>query len=422
MTVLTLTLMIAISALVVGTIAFTKIKDDDNGDNDDFVGATHSVNGVRGLVPQPVAGDQNKFLQGNGNWAVVPETSPGGGGEFVLKYTVGPDETDEFTTVQEAIDAAVAAGVTGANPASIWVKAGMYTAGFTLVDGITVRGSGAQATTVSDVITSSTGFCALESLTANNIMFSGGSGIIVTREIGFSGAFASTGAGFSWIAQECTLTTPGTTVNFSHTGDIFWFDVVDLGANAVLNITPPTLGTLSFVGCIIGAFAVIANTGSAPGSSFQARGCTINGPLSITGTANGGETVIVIQQNNMFSGMTVGCGNGIYVGNVITGAFVLDNVTAPGASQAILCNTANNFIAGGTTLNVANGASFGTIMNNYFGGAGTVNGANNVLIFSNNFMQLGLANTSSVISSTTNARFGAAALTGPGAIVPATIN
>lgn len=37
----------------------------------DVIGATASVSGARGLVPTPVAGDQNKFLAGDGTWKTV---------------------------------------------------------------------------------------------------------------------------------------------------------------------------------------------------------------------------------------------------------------------------------------------------------------------------------------------------------------
>lgn len=37
----------------------------------DFTGATSSSAGIAGLVPQPLAGDQNKFLKGNGSWATI---------------------------------------------------------------------------------------------------------------------------------------------------------------------------------------------------------------------------------------------------------------------------------------------------------------------------------------------------------------
>lgn len=38
---------------------------------DDFVGATASSAGERGLVPKPMAGDQDHVLFGDGSWGVV---------------------------------------------------------------------------------------------------------------------------------------------------------------------------------------------------------------------------------------------------------------------------------------------------------------------------------------------------------------
>ena len=36
-----------------------------------FVGASSTANGIAGLVPRPVIGDQNKFLSGNGSWTTI---------------------------------------------------------------------------------------------------------------------------------------------------------------------------------------------------------------------------------------------------------------------------------------------------------------------------------------------------------------
>ena len=51
--------------------------------NEDFVGATASADGEKGMVPQPNAGDNVKFLKGDGTWAnptlseiVVGKTAP----------------------------------------------------------------------------------------------------------------------------------------------------------------------------------------------------------------------------------------------------------------------------------------------------------------------------------------------------------
>ena len=43
-----------------------------------FVGATSITSGVAGNVPAPLAGDQNKFLCGNGQWAKIPSGSGSG--------------------------------------------------------------------------------------------------------------------------------------------------------------------------------------------------------------------------------------------------------------------------------------------------------------------------------------------------------
>ncbi len=41
-----------------------------------MTGASSSAAGTGGTVPAPAAGDQSKFLKGNGTWAYVPETPP----------------------------------------------------------------------------------------------------------------------------------------------------------------------------------------------------------------------------------------------------------------------------------------------------------------------------------------------------------
>lgn len=44
-------------------------------DDDVFVGAGTSVAGSRGLVPAPVAGDNTKFLKGDGTWGAVAKNN-----------------------------------------------------------------------------------------------------------------------------------------------------------------------------------------------------------------------------------------------------------------------------------------------------------------------------------------------------------
>ena len=45
---------------------------------DEFIGATSTSDGGSGLVPQPLTGDQDKFLKGDGTWSEIeiPETLP----------------------------------------------------------------------------------------------------------------------------------------------------------------------------------------------------------------------------------------------------------------------------------------------------------------------------------------------------------
>jgi hypothetical protein len=38
-------------------------------------GATASANGVRGTVPQPLAGDDDLFLRGDGQWVAAPTSA-----------------------------------------------------------------------------------------------------------------------------------------------------------------------------------------------------------------------------------------------------------------------------------------------------------------------------------------------------------
>lgn len=53
-----------------------------------FVGATSAAPGSKGIVPAPQAGDDTKFLKGDGTWATVS-----GGGVTVVQ-TTGQSTTD----------------------------------------------------------------------------------------------------------------------------------------------------------------------------------------------------------------------------------------------------------------------------------------------------------------------------------------
>lgn len=70
---------------------------DINTTHNTFSGASASSNGTKGLVPQPVSGDQNKFLMGNATWGNVPTMQgatdeAGGSAGLVPKPIAGEDE------------------------------------------------------------------------------------------------------------------------------------------------------------------------------------------------------------------------------------------------------------------------------------------------------------------------------------------
>lgn len=75
-----------------------------------FTGATASTDGVQGLVPGPLAGDEDKYLKGDGTWATVQ----GGGTVTILYQSPSQSNPDTFykdTTYTDAytIEEAVAA-------------------------------------------------------------------------------------------------------------------------------------------------------------------------------------------------------------------------------------------------------------------------------------------------------------------------
>ena len=53
-------------------------KGEKGDTGEPFVGATASAAGAAGFVPAPAAGDQNKFLHGDGKWSLVTDVAIGG--------------------------------------------------------------------------------------------------------------------------------------------------------------------------------------------------------------------------------------------------------------------------------------------------------------------------------------------------------
>ncbi len=54
-----------------GTVHGTDFQINDVSVMETFTGATSSTAGVKGMVPAPASGDQNKFLQGDGTWGTA---------------------------------------------------------------------------------------------------------------------------------------------------------------------------------------------------------------------------------------------------------------------------------------------------------------------------------------------------------------
>ena len=65
----------ATTTTIGGVIVGDGLSVDQNGEIsvDEMVGATSSVNGTSGTVPAPLAGDNEKFLKGDGTWAEIQE-------------------------------------------------------------------------------------------------------------------------------------------------------------------------------------------------------------------------------------------------------------------------------------------------------------------------------------------------------------
>lgn len=76
--------------------------EEDNQIINDMVGATSSADGEHGLVPQPVAGDQDKVLHGNAKWKYPPGT--------ILTFTEWLSSDYALTYTNQAITAFTGTG------------------------------------------------------------------------------------------------------------------------------------------------------------------------------------------------------------------------------------------------------------------------------------------------------------------------
>lgn len=187
---------------------------------DTFVGASAGVDGVRGQVPAPVAGQQNYYLRGDGTWAAVTATSGGSGtvtyvdvsgGGTGLVFSGGPVTASGVITASGTL--AATAGGTGR---------GSYTAGdllyATASNSLSVVGIGASG----QVLTASAGVPVWSSIPTST----GGSGSTVynaqaTVDFGFAtgleGDIATVTVSATWVVASSIITvSPYAVANADH--------------------------------------------------------------------------------------------------------------------------------------------------------------------------------------------------------------
>jgi hypothetical protein len=92
--------------------------------------ATSETDGTAGLVTQPLAGDEGKYLKGDGTWAAVTPTVTADNVNLLTPVDIDNDESNE-TTVEDAITKLIAA-VSASASAQVPVLAKSVTTKFIL--------------------------------------------------------------------------------------------------------------------------------------------------------------------------------------------------------------------------------------------------------------------------------------------------
>jgi len=200
------------------------------------------------------------------------------------KYVVGTGLP--YTTIQSAINAAVAAGT----PATIFVRAGAYTENLTLYDGIEVQGSNAFQTTITGIhVPPAAGRCALLNLgliSATHILSSAVAG---TATIKFSQCAFNLTNGY-----VCNITNWTGAITFEFCSDTSTINGLVLNtatATVVMNNNTIGVGTANPM-TINGILTVFNSSVGCPitlaGSAISTidGGCVLSGAITLSATAN----------------------------------------------------------------------------------------------------------------------------------------
>jgi hypothetical protein len=254
------------------------------------------------------------------------------GGNFISRYVVDPDGMTPYTSIQSAIDAANADGVSGA---AVYVKPGTYTENLTFYDGIDLWGAVGVADTQTCKIIGKHTPPSSGTLTVRNIFLQSATHIFDSNAAGSCGL----------ILIDCAVNvTNGYTFNLPNwTGGLTGFDIGEIGST--------NDGWINNSG---GSFVFMVNITMGKGTGNT---CTISGnsefynvhvqcPISFTstGTAN----------------ISGGCWFDGTVSTADTATVSIGNsLVSTGATQAITHESANQLSLADVTINSSNNPAIG---------------------------------------------------------------
>lgn len=287
-----------------------------------YFNGTNTFSGVDGAT--------SGFVLTSNGTGVAPsfQSGGGGGGASISPYIVGTTGTNDFTTIQAAINQAVSDGASSANKKNIYVKPGTYNENLTVSDGIVVMGLDANH------FTESGGLIVLNqaipsALVTGTITYSGGvntEGFIKNLNIapGNNNTFLTwTDDGALFLVEGCRIFLEGTSsilVDFNFSGTIIFGNCVSAGTVGQLFNVTGSLVSASFNANSSQLLSGVASTAGASGNiNIQLSGSQITGDMDFTSTS-GTINVAMLNCNHVsnFAGpYLVDAGNSQYTCNYI---------------------------------------------------------------------------------------------------------